>query len=125
MGLAGTTTAGIAGVLITQRRSDRREEKNWQRERERERERWTREDAERTFEQRRDAYADFYESLREMTKAVYDHGMGRAELPSEWNFPTFRKLQHLALYTSSSVWEGAEQAYNTLLALGIHHDLRS
>jgi hypothetical protein len=59
---------------------DRREEKNWQREREREREweRWLG-SAARTFEQRRDAYSDFYESLCEMGRTVYDHGMGLSE----------------------------------------------
>ena len=94
IGLLGTIIGTIAGVLITQRRSDRRERESWVRERERERERWAREDALRTFEQRRDAYIDFYESLREMARTAYDHGMGLSEpprkedggeLPFEWN----------------------------------------
>jgi hypothetical protein len=46
--------ATIVGVIITQRRSDRREKIAWERERERERERWAREDAARTFELRRE-----------------------------------------------------------------------
>lgn len=106
--------ATIVGVMITQRRSDRREDKNWERERERERARWAREEAARTFEQRQEAYAEFYESLREMTRTVYDHGVGLSEgsdLPLDWNLPTFRKLQHLELYASTEVANFALAAY--------------
>lgn len=106
--------ATIVGVMITQRRSDRREDKNWQRERERERERWAREDAARTFELRRDAYVEFYESLREMIRIVYDHGVGLSEtddLPPDWTSPTFRKLQHLELYASPDAASFAVAAY--------------
>src|ERR1017187_4839024 len=83
VGVLGTIIAGIAGVLITQRRSDRRDDKTWARERERERERWERDDQARTFEHRRESYADFYESLKDMARTAYDHGFGfsdRAEL---------------------------------------------
>ena len=59
IGLLGTFSGTIAGVLITQRRSDRREGLTWERERQRERDLWAREDALRTFEQRRDAYIGF------------------------------------------------------------------
>lgn len=76
MGLLGTVCGTIAGVLITQRRSDRREQVAWNRERDRERERWAREDGMRTFEHRRSAYERFYESLRAMTVTAYDHGLG-------------------------------------------------
>lgn len=58
LGLLGAVCGTIVGVLITQRRSDRREQVAWNRERERERERWAREDAMRTFEHR--AYERFY-----------------------------------------------------------------
>jgi hypothetical protein len=79
LGLLGTITGTIGGVLIAQRRSDRREATNWNRERERERERWAREDAARTFAHRREAYSDFYESLREMAFKAYNHGMGLSD----------------------------------------------
>ena len=64
LGLVGTAGGAISGVLITQRRSDRRENTAWQRERERERDRWTREDAARTFELRRQAYIEFHEAVQ-------------------------------------------------------------
>jgi hypothetical protein len=63
LGLLGTAGGAIAGVLITQRRSDRRDEKTWERERERERERWAREDVARTFELRRESYVEYYEAV--------------------------------------------------------------
>src|ERR1035437_5842190 len=84
----------VTGVLIAQRRSDRREREAWQRERDRERQLWAREDALRNFEQRRDTYVSFYETLRKTVLKVYDHGMGlsapppeedEGELPFEWN----------------------------------------
>jgi hypothetical protein len=118
LGLIGTAGGAIAGVVITQRRSDARDKATWERERERERERWGREDAARTFEQRRDAYSDFYESLRDMVRNVHDYSRSRAhkedrELPSEWASPTFGKLLRLELYASREVWQEATQAYGT------------
>ena len=115
LGLLGTVVAGLGGVLLTQRRADRREREAWERETERERERWAREDAARTFEQRRDATVDFYESLREMARDAYDHGIGLSEsekLPWDWQMPTFRKLQHLRVYGSPDVVDAASEAYS-------------
>jgi hypothetical protein len=114
LGLAGTILGTIGGVPVAQRRSDRRDTTNWERERERERERWAREDTARTFDHRRDAYSDFYESLREMALTVYEHGLGlrhETEL-GEWQLPTYRKLQHLRLYATNLVGEAATNAYN-------------
>ena len=94
IGLLGTIIGTVTGVLIAQRRSDRREREAWQRERDRERQLWAREDALRNFEQRRDTYVSFYETLRKTVLKVYDHGMGlsapppaedEGELPFEWN----------------------------------------
>lgn len=76
IGVLGTLVGAIGGVLVTQRRSDRREEVVWQREREREQQRWAREDAARTFERRLEAYSEFYEYLRRMALQAYDHGNG-------------------------------------------------
>src|SRR3954454_22785344 len=63
IGVISTLAGSLGGVLITQRRSDRRDDKIWQRERQREQGRWAREDRARTFEHRRDAYVDFYAHL--------------------------------------------------------------
>lgn len=107
LGLLGTGGA-LAGALITQRRSDRREATTWAREREREL--WAREEVLRTFEQRRDAYVDFYETLRDMARTAYDHGMGLsepAELSFDWHSETSRKLQHLRIYAGPGVLAAA------------------
>jgi hypothetical protein len=111
LGVVGT----LAGVLFTQHRADRRETTNWDRERTRERERWAREDEARTFEHRREAYVEFYESLRDMAHMAYDHGMGLAErqqLGDDWQLPTYRKLQHLEIYATPAVKDAATTAYS-------------
>jgi hypothetical protein len=115
LGLLGTGGGALAGALITQRRSDRREAATWTRERERERDLWAREDVLRNFEQRRVAYVDFYETLREMARTAYDHGMGLSEpeeLAFEWNSATYRKLEHQRIYASPEVLAAADDAYN-------------
>jgi len=43
---------------------------------ERERQRGAKDDAARIFDHRRVAYVDFYESLRDMSFSVYNHGLG-------------------------------------------------
>ena len=121
IGLLGTIMGTVTGVLIAQRRSDRREREIWQRERDRERQLWAREDALRNFEQRRDTYVSFYETLRQAVLKVYDHGMGlsvpppeedEGELPFEWNQEIAHKLQHLQIFASPQVLAAADNAYN-------------
>ena len=70
LGVIGTVGGTVAGVVITQHRSDRREDVQWTRLREQERERWTREDVLRTFDQRRDSYIDFEEKLESTARIV-------------------------------------------------------
>lgn len=122
LGLLGAVLGTIGGVLITQRRSDRREALAWERERDRERELWAREDAARTFEHRRRAYSDFYESLKAMALQVYNHGMGLEdgdkELPEGWQFPTFQRLQQLDLYGTASAALAADEAYTAVWRWG-------
>lgn len=134
IGLLGTIIGTISGVLITQRRSDRRERSAWERERQRERELWVREDALRTFEQRRDAYIGFYTALRQMARAAYDHGMGlsdppdekdEGELPFEWNQDAFRKLEHLRIYAFPEVLVAAGEAYGACWQWGHNTSYRS
>lgn len=115
LGMLGAAAAGITGALITQRRADRRHEEAWTRERERDRERWEREDEMRTFEHRREAYSDFYESLKEMGRRAYDHGYGfteEPEIPEGWQTDTFRKLQRMSLYATPPVVDAASRAYD-------------
>jgi hypothetical protein len=73
----------------------------------------------RTFEHRRAAYVESYESLRKMGLRVHDHGYGLSdecdegdELPFGWQTDTWEKLQHLELYASPQVALAAK-AYNT------------
>jgi hypothetical protein len=72
LGLLGTAGGAIVGVLITQRRSDRREKAAWDREREREREVWAREDAARTFELRRQSYVEYFEAVDAVIREYND-----------------------------------------------------
>jgi hypothetical protein len=71
IGLLATIAGTIAGVLITQRRSDARNKVAWERERERERERWAREDAARTFELRREAYVEFHDVATQVWRVLF------------------------------------------------------
>jgi len=115
IGVVGTVAAGVAGVLITQRRSDRREDKTWQRDREREREHWVREDQARTFEHRRESYVSFYESLNAMALMAYEKGYGLSdepELSSDWNRAAFERLNRLRIYANPTVGKAATAAYD-------------
>jgi hypothetical protein len=121
IGVAGTLTAGIAGGLIAQRWSDRREASAWARERERERERWAREDDARTFEHRRQAYADFYEAVKALARTAYDHGYGfteEPELPEGWQDDAFAKLARLEFYADRPVATAASAAYGAAWSWG-------
>ena len=66
----------LTGVVVTQILANRRERASWNRDLQREQVRWTREDQRLTFEQRRTAYVEFYESLQRMMLRAYDHGLG-------------------------------------------------
>src|SRR5689334_7592908 len=92
IGVLGTLSAGVTGVLITQRQTERREKVTWDRERELEGSRWAREDQARTFDHRRETYADFYAALMEMARTVHDFGYeisAESELPLDWQLATF------------------------------------
>src|ERR1700720_4141159 len=77
LGLLGTVVGAISGVLVTQRRADKREVDAWERESEQERERWAREDAARTFEERRDTYISFYHANGEPGRRVHAYLVAR------------------------------------------------
>lgn len=112
LGLLG----GLGGVLITQRRSDKRETVAW----ERERERWSREDAARTFDRRRDAYADFLREVYRVTILVLRRS-GRTEqseldaVIDDWfvNRPGQSDVQ---LYGPSAVFNLSLQLVESLVA---------
>ncbi len=117
--------SALFGVWLTQRRADKRDDATFARELARERERWVREDQARTFEHRRTAYVEFYDSLRKMGLCVHDHGYGLSEdcdegdeLPFGWQTDAWEKLQHLELYASPTVAQLASKAYSTTYSWG-------
>jgi hypothetical protein len=120
LGIVGTVGGTVGGVVLTQRQASRREELSWLRERKREQERWAREDAERTFSDRREAYVEFYEALEDMALLIYRFGTGQSQespindgrLPDDFQLQAFRKLQRLRLYAITSTAEAGEKAYD-------------
>lgn len=121
--------SALFGVWLTQRRADRREDATLARELAREQARWQREDEALTFEHRRAAYAEFYESLRKMQLTAYEHGMGLTvwdtrELPEGWQTDTWEKLQHLELYATPRVSSLASESYSATWRWG-HNTLFS
>ncbi|MFD7340906.1 hypothetical protein ACFV98_33690 [Streptomyces violascens] len=107
--------------MITQRWSDSREAVAWERERQRERERWAREDEARTFEQRRQAYVEFYEALKAMARTAYDHCFGftdETQLAEGWQSETFAKLAQLQFYADRPVSHAASEAYGAAWSWG-------
>lgn len=113
LGLIGTLSGALGGVIITQRRSDRRERASQLHALEREKARWAREDEARTFEQRRDAYAAIYEAVRDTNRSA-----------GEWTAETkdtealFRALKILEMYGTPRVVRAARQCWHTTIKRG-------
>ena len=113
LGIAGT----LGGVMITQRRADRREEAASEREKEREQSRWSREDALRTFEQRRTAYVDFYQANGQAGQSVSSYIAARrrgdddVESPQLWASVVDERLQVLEIYATPRVTALAQKAH--------------
>jgi hypothetical protein len=112
----GTLGGALGGVVITQRSADKRERENRADEFKLERERWAREDEARTFEQRRDAYIEFYESLGQTLVAVnyfFHEGADLSGLPLQqgWDAPLLYHLWKVEIYGSESIVALAQRAY--------------
>jgi hypothetical protein len=120
IGVLGTLAAGIAGVLITQSRSDKRDTKTWDRERKREQERWSREDRVRTFDHRREAYTDYFENIKAMARRAQQSTRSDppTELHPDWFEPTFLSLNRLLVFGSAAVAEAAGAAYSACWSWG-------
>jgi len=121
--LAGAAIAllgTLAGVLITQWWSTQREDARWKREREQEREAREREDVTRTFEQRRQAYVEFYKRLRADARAVNYTGLDRGPSMERgaWHLTLYAKLGVLRLYATPLVDAAADKAYSVLWTWG-------
>src|SRR5690242_19999867 len=119
---AGVAVVGtLGGSLVTQRWSDRRDDKTWQREREREQQRWVREDQARTFEHRREVFEEVYQAIKALAHRAYEHGYGfddTPELPFDWNADAWAKLNRLALYADRDLYGAADAAYNAAMSWG-------
>jgi hypothetical protein len=116
IGVGGTLLGGLAGALLTNHFAVSREKISWNRERQREYERWDREDRERTFEARRTALEDFYQSLEDMILRVFNHGTGSGdrvavELPENWQADTLRRLRAVDAYATRETARLARAAY--------------
>lgn len=123
VGVAGTLTAGIGGVLVTQRWADRREDHVRARERQREHERSRREDEARTFEHRREAYVEFYVAVKALARTAYSHGYGFTddeELPEGWQDDAAAKLHRLEFYADRPVASAASAAYGAAWSWGVY-----
>lgn len=117
VGVFGTLSAGVTGVLITQRRSDVREALAWSRQRERERDLWDREDQLRLFDSNRAACVDFYEALALFVLHAKLEGTGAQlfELSNE----AFIRRQRLSIYSSKSVGEAGRVALEAAWAISM------
>jgi hypothetical protein len=122
MGTIGTVLA----VVLTQRRSDQREAAAWDRERQRQRDLWAREDQLRNFELKRELYVDFYVSVQEMARVVYEFGAGEfprpeaktdgsmptlTEVTIDWNWAAYHRCQSVRLFAPEQVSSACLEAY--------------
>jgi len=80
VGVVGT----LAGVAVTQLWLGRRDDRRWQQEREHERRIWARDDANRTYDHRRQAYIDFLTEADRLKRASeIARETGRTDRPSD------------------------------------------
>jgi hypothetical protein len=120
LGLIGTGGGAIAGVIITQRRSDARDRAAW----DRERERWAREDAARTYELRREAYIEFHAAVNRQRAVFIDVQRVRHEgfvepdqsTSDEMERDLRRTQEKVRIYGSPAVVEAAEYIVTRLMA---------
>lgn len=129
LGLLTTLGGTLGGVVITQRRSDRRETLTYERRRSEERERWVREDALRTFAAKSEAVLAYYDELRESARKIREYSREENSSPSEdpapsyetahsgWHLPVAIGLDRLRIYGSQAMCSAAEAAYVTCYAL--------
>jgi hypothetical protein len=116
---AGAVLSGgltVTGVVLTQNRADRREDERWRREREHERQVWAREEATRTYDQRRDAYLDFMKDWDERFNAIYMNKLTREEPepPEDYLEPLFKHVEQVRTFGSRQAGSLALDAFGAL-----------
>jgi hypothetical protein len=119
MGLIATLLGTIMGTVLAAARAERREDVRWQRERERQQEMWSREDRQRTFDQKRDAYIDFHQRLRVAELAIHDmiYKQGPA-LSGGWQLPLYESLLRIRIFATPEVAKAAGDAYRATFDWG-------
>ena len=114
----------LAGVLLTQLGTTRRDKDQWNRSVERQNRAWAREDERRTFEQRCEAYVEFELQVRlaavqvEQTSSSFDFEDG-------WNDAAFQSMLRLQIFATPEAIEAADRLYLSLLRWGEGGDSES
>ena len=123
LGLVGTVTAGLGGVIITQRASDRREEAARNAQTERERELWRREDKQRQEDRRKDtdeqrvaAYLALLNAVHDLERA-YFMSDSHWDLESEAHSSFMDAVASVELYGRSDVADQAATLPNAAFVL--------
>jgi hypothetical protein len=116
MGLVGTVSGGIAGIVLTQRKADQREKDAWDRQREREREQWARDDEARTFEHRREAYIDFYSGVKVLERGAYELTKENSTASEYKDSPVeaYKNLQRLEFYANRDLMAAAWKTFTAV-----------
>jgi hypothetical protein len=128
LGLIGTAGGTIAGVMITQRRTDARDRAAW----ERERERWAHEDAAHTFDLRREAYIEFYAAANaKVSDIIRSKGHLRRgwlmkptrirEQSGDIDLAVMSALEKVCIYGSDIVVRTAEMMQEHLVRSGLYN----
>jgi len=123
LGLVGTITAGLGGVIITQRASDRREEAARNAQTEREREQWRREDQQRQEDRRKDtdeqriaAYLALLNAVHDLERAYFTPG-ANWDIDSEAHSSFMDAVASVELYGRKDVADQAATLPNAAWVL--------
>jgi len=112
----------LAGVAWTQFSLGRRDDRHWQRERELERMIWVREDANRTYDHRRQAYVDFLGEADRLRKLIETISDAKAANESKLDAQTFEDLTArwnvVVVYGTDKAQQLAYQYLESLQAWG-------
>jgi hypothetical protein len=111
----------LVGAMITQRNAKRREDDRWDREGVRLEATWAREDADRSYEHRRDAYVDFVKEVNQQQRtsvavdaeAEEGHGDPNWEFPDDWFDHSYSCLGQIQIFGTKEAAMLAEKALQT------------
>lgn len=113
---------GLGGIELTQRRADRRFAAERKHQLEREQALWAREDAARSYEHRRAAYADFIKEFHRQWMALADAtneelgGRADYEAPLDYLDALYGNLVEIQIFGTEKAAKLAEDVFRALLA---------